>query len=962
MKSRLVKIVSLSLMSFSFLSGCSGEGIVQLKNRDNKYYDCFYVFDEVTNKMVTYSAYAGDVITSFWDKELEGVTKVIKEYDSKRNIFFEGLTIKYANGDNVNLNGDLYTELKKYAEKHDFDYVKNVKTTDTMREVDRGYVIHMNYTPIYYKVNYHNLEGATFNGQATYTYKQYDLGEPSKPYHTFNGWKDVNGNELDFSNGGNLDAYASFEVTQYTITYIDWRKQELTEEEYPDFKRTFTHFDEPFDLPVVEKPGTKYNCWFMFDTNAEVYINLPLTRFVPGQYGDNVTLRLSTTDLKNAFLFYDEEGTLINSYVMDGYSLDKAPSIPNKNGCSGEWVPYYSDDDYTASDIPGYEECDNIYRFQIKYTHNLYTVSIYECIDGYTPKLVTSKECEDGEPISNYLPVKKAETYFANYYYDENGTKIIDKEDVVKSDTSIYLKYYNNNSLKNISNKFDLLNALNSKDVYQLTSDIDMGGEILKPINVFNNVIFGNGHKITNFKLKESNDAYFININNGVLDNIIFSDFSLEYHRSLFGDINLNVLTKTNNGTLRDIQIQNASITYNYTSNSADFTASVKTAVFANTNNGLIENCSMNNVTINNSLSSKYGILYLGLKEHQTVSLSASNVCITNNGVIDSYIESQVSNTHKFVTSKIDGYDSFSYVNSNGSFGDISITNTGIIRDSVCGSDNNIDMTALIDGTSSVGVSGTISYGGVSTFNTGSIKNTVNQSSNLYYRALDGYDLNQHYDGNYDLENHIGGLVCSNDGTISNSANYQDISITGTNLKVGGFVYSNSQTGHISNCYNNNTITSIYENTTLSGEGVIAFAGFAYDNKGDIHHSVTSFTYDNDRDSIINNSAVAGFVYSSSSTADMRYNITSFTLSTKYFKKLGKFAITNVYGVSYMNKYVIDDTYLTSVEQGYIDNIAPIDLYDSNYLSYLELEMYYSKTYWNLISHSLPVLKVGGNN
>jgi hypothetical protein len=100
---------------------------------------------------------------------------------------------------------------------------------------------------------------------------------------------------------------------------------------------------------------------------------------------------------------------------------------------------------------------------------------------------------------------------------------------------------------------------------YYLTGNINMKSEDWTPIASFDGILEGNGYKIYNFTLSttapDANFGFF-NVNNGVIQNLTFDDYTFNVTGDQQKTVNVGLLAGRNNGTIENFVLQNGSVSF----------------------------------------------------------------------------------------------------------------------------------------------------------------------------------------------------------------------------------------------------------------------------------------------------------------------------------------------------------------------------------------------------------------
>lgn len=169
-------------------------------------------------------------------------------------------------------------------------------------------------------------------------------------------------------------------------------------------------------------------------------------------------------------------------------------------------------------------------------------------------------------------------------------------------------EYVENYYIDNASELLAFATRINSDNTFTLgtvylTNDINLegnGSNIWTPIKTFNGIFDGQGHTISGIYIDSTvNYDYFdralFSRNNGTIKNINIENARIEITdtENISNDSSVGILTGSNYGTIQSVNIINSSI-------NVITTKSVYTGGIAGRNNGIIENCSnSSNITTN---------------------------------------------------------------------------------------------------------------------------------------------------------------------------------------------------------------------------------------------------------------------------------------------------------------------------------------------------------------------------
>lgn len=364
---------------------------------------------------------------------------------------------------------------------------------------------------------------------------------------------------------------------------------------------------------------------------------------------------------------------------------------------------------------------------------------------------------------------------------------------------------------------------------YYLTCDVNMKAEEWIPIDTFDGILEGNGHKLFNFILSTNSPGEkfgFFNQNNGTIQNLTLDDYTF----NVTGNINrsrtcVGILTGYNTGRVENCCIQNAATGFdyqinNYSSGVFDFGGMVGRNVggvlsscrstvdltgaahmysdgynhyyvgyphvgglLGSNDGGTVKNCSYQG-KINTTQYSSKGGSFSNASANNTSSVGgllgencANSVCL--NG----YAEAELTNAVGSV------YYASAFI------GIFAGTNDGVISE--CAAKGSV-----VGGTNNDGW-----IGGFIGYNRNSIVNCHVEGSVTGNRGT----LN------------VGGFVGQNEGKVQNSYSTTTVSSTVSGT-IGGFVGNNLASGSISKCWSAGDViatTQIYGLFAASNAGVL---------------------------------------------------------------------------------------------------------------------------------------------
>ncbi len=366
---------------------------------------------------------------------------------------------------------------------------------------------------------------------------------------------------------------------------------------------------ETVKLPTVEKEGHTFLGWFVGDK--------PASESDTYTADTTITAKWQVTQVTVQFLNHLDQ--LMSEQVVDWGSAAVAPEpiaeiqgIPFK-----EW-----DTDYSS--------CKSDLVIRPIYARRTYTVSFNVGADATA---VESQTVYYGE-----TPVKPEDPdnmgcSLEGWYLDADFTTLYLFDTALDADTTIYAKFIADYlPIRSAADLIAISEAPNLK--YVLLSDIDLGGNEWHPIESFTGALDGNGHKIYNFSMASTGTHLaFINQNSGLIKNLSFDRFSIEYQPS-GATAHASVIAASNTGTIRNCQVLSGSFTTKLNWISANSTMNAFIAAVSGYNTGIVKNC-VNNVDISIQVSTgSYGGGYSWETNYTTINLYTAGIVGSNLGTV----------------------------------------------------------------------------------------------------------------------------------------------------------------------------------------------------------------------------------------------------------------------------------------------------------------------------------------
>ena len=480
---------------------------------------------------------------------------------------------------------------------------------------------------------------------------------------------------------------------------------------------------------------------------------------------------------------------------------------------------------------------------------------------------------------------------------------------------------------------------------YYLANDIDFSEAIIKPISLFSGYLDGEGHALTNFKFNNVDNATsfsIFGINNGTIKNLKIDGIegrNIGIAENLGDSQYLSLLTTTNNGTIDNVSIDNCTIeikaSHKYMERA--YSNTTYASLFASVNKGTISNVSASNNTVTIESHVVWGQYQDAVvSDRVTYRTYGGLVASLNEGIIDGVTIESGKLYYKVTSHQETEWQADV---------DLAIYGGGVIglnKADVSHVNSNVEVTQLSVVEMSTWGDSNYSYyiGGLMSRNEGNISSCQIGGKAFIeelYHNIDKSDVAQYVSGvtAFNTKNitttscsaSVGGenvnelavFVDENSGSITNSYVSQEAQILkNKSLSIGGFAHINI--GTIETCYSGARITT----GTPNGQ----CATFAYLNK-----------YDAASGTIRNCFAVGG------STIEL----------TRLYHFVHNDAIGNI-----TNCYDYVDfsgggsaTYMYDFSQLMVsDNIEMF--YGNNVLSFIQT---FNNDVWDLLSNKLPTLK-----
>ncbi len=573
-----------------------------------------------------------------------------------------------------------------------------------------------------------------------------------------------------FTDGGTAAVSTNYTIQKSEILVAAWGDASYT----LSFDKTSAGKDIPSQtytygntvtLPKVEKAGYTFNGWC---TKSDLSDTPILT--LPQSFYGNKTLYAKFTPNTYAVSIHVDGFTVSQTKVDVVYGKSFQLPVPTKaNYTFAGWYNQQTGGnivaDSTGKSVAAYATVGN-QTVYARWETRKYQVS-YNTAGGTA---IAPASYAYGTKLTTFPEAVKTGYLFEGWYLNSGLTQACPAELTVDKDIVLYAKYRQSKAIATVDDLKSI--AVNPSANYHLVADINLDGGEWTPIAEFNGNLDGQGHKVHNFTMSGSGSSFgFFNSNNGTIQNLTLTDFSMTISTSSV-QYSAGAICGINNGTIKECKITDGVASFAYYHQADTGYYSSKCGGIVGTNNGSIWDCEIA-ININSSVScGNYNTRYPDTYMDTIICIGSITGLNGAEGTIQRcqiQVEIQ-SSTGPAVT----GGHRYAHSTVITEIGGAVSCNMGIISDISCQADIIIDFVS----------------------------------------------------GNQITAADIGGFVCLNTGTISNS--YASGSITdknggATTLRSAGFVDRNYNT--INNCY-----TSFIQDTNTTGREDSRNAGFVYEN------------------------------------------------------------------------------------------------------------------------------------
>ena len=536
------------------------------------------------------------------------------------------------------------------------------------------------------------------------------------------------------------------------------------------------------NLPTPTMEGHVFLGWYFGEgANEALFTSSSLVT-------TNITLNAKWAKAEHTVTFLDYYGEVIAREKVKHAEAVNAPAVPRVAEKKLRFDAWDKDLSSITEDM----------TVQALYVIDSYSITY---VTNNNQTIPTTSYFFDETPREPKAPVL-AGHYFVGWYLDEEFTQKFEFNAPLTKDVTLYA--YFNTSIP-ISTLDELL-ALEqyTTEKYFLLNDIDCESAVItSSILDFTGVLDGSGHRIYNFVFQPASaaDVGFFSTNAGTIKDLIFDNFSYSLDYTNVAS-NIAFVAGKNVGTIENVHISNATISYTLRTLNSNITCYCGT--IAGYNSGSIINCTAESTSLYLGNDAKAPSNYYSGLLSDYVGLLAG----ANKGTIDSCY-TDITVTHDATTSHANISSSPSEV----FMGGITSINEGAIYNSNAA--NNIVATT------SNHTDNDLHFGGLVHTNSGEIVKCYatpkidcgdNFNASLAGLAVTNNETITDCYANVDFvmnknsyANTIAaGFVATNNGGLYNCYAAGKMDIGAANLGKGGFVATNN--GNITSCFADVTI------------------------------------------------------------------------------------------------------------------------------------------------------------
>ena len=381
------------------------------------------------------------------------------------------------------------------------------------------------------------------------------------------------------------------------------------------------------DLPTPTKEGYVFEGWFIGEgVNEDQFTATSMVT-------SDITLKAKWRKAEYTVTFLDHYDNVIARETVSHGEAANAPSVPRISEERLRFDAWDTDISAVKSDL---------------------TVKALYVIDAYKITYVTnnSQTIPDTSYFFDETPVAPPQPglgghYFIGWYLDEAFTTEYLFDKPLTSDITLYAYFNESIPIETLDDLLAIPEHSNNK--YFIKNDIDCEGAVITTSIIgFAGVLDGEGHTISNFVYQpaQAENVGLFATNGGIIKNITFDDFS--YTLSITNiNSNTGFLVGTNSGTIENIRISNASLSFTQLQNGGG-TSTTNFGIIAGENKNIVTDCEIasNTLYLASNTSSWYKSyeVYSFLRASALIGMNNGEIANSNTD-IDTSLE--IINTHK---------------------------------------------------------------------------------------------------------------------------------------------------------------------------------------------------------------------------------------------------------------------------------------------------------------------------
>lgn len=564
----------------------------------------------------------------------------------------------------VYLDGTVFSvekdKINEYLLNHDRDLTISKKVL--LVDADwAAYTVILYFVPDEYSISYVNVEGATFDGPATYNINSdLTLPTPVKKFYRFLGWNEY-GAGADSSTPitslpsvpRNITLEAQWQEIAFTVAY-DGVPSSIAN----DNKTSITLSDGAYSLNNIQSTsayefnGWKLNGELVTSLDPDELWNADADYFDP----DACTVKLvADIAFKEFTAKYYVDEQLIENQKFDFLTKDslQAPAVPSKEHYTGSWSEEVT-------------ECKD-YEIHAVYDVQKYQVTVDTGISGYP--FEAQSYVWDTKYQVIYQQLSYPDKKLIGLYFDADFTERVNEDSLIAASGTLYAKWITQYEITSASDWNWLSQAPDAN--YILTNDIDFQSQPIPNISNFNGVLDGQGHTVYGFvnSVDDCSTTYgLFNLNKGTICNINFDDgvYSVATAPGIF-DTSVGFLCGINRGTIQNVTVSNVEITIvnnfttvSQTTSSNTIEPHLNAGVLSGTNMGTITYSSLSDTVTVEIDTNMYTVTKINNGDNIRVWAHYGALAGSNKGVVD-YITSAASLTSKaeYLQSEVGPFESY---------------------------------------------------------------------------------------------------------------------------------------------------------------------------------------------------------------------------------------------------------------------------------------------------------------